>query len=45
MQLTTLLDTVYQGVATTGADDFDLLVAGLVPCRSRPATGPRRASA
>lgn len=34
MQLTTLLDTVYQGVSTTGADDFDRLVADLIPCRS-----------
>ena len=35
MQLTTLLDTVYQGVSTTGADDFDRLVADLIPCRTR----------
>ena len=34
MQLTTLLDTVYQGVSTTGADDFDRLVADLIPCRT-----------
>ena len=34
MQLTTLLDTVHQGVSTTGADDFDRLVADLIPCRS-----------
>lgn len=34
MQLTTLLDTVCQGVSTTGADDFDRLVAGLIPCRT-----------
>lgn len=34
MQLSTLLDTVYQGVSTTGADDFDRLVADLIPCRS-----------
>jgi WhiB family redox-sensing transcriptional regulator len=34
VQLTTLLDTVYQGVSTTGADDFDRLVADLIPCRS-----------
>ncbi len=34
MQLTTLLDTVNQGVSTTGADDFDRLVADLIPCRT-----------
>lgn len=34
MQLTTLLDTLSQGVCTTGADDFDQLVADLIPCRS-----------
>lgn len=34
MQLTTLLDTVCQGVSTTGADDFDRLVADLIPCRT-----------
>jgi WhiB family redox-sensing transcriptional regulator len=34
VQLTTLLDTVYQGVSTTGADDFDRLVADLIPCRT-----------
>jgi WhiB family redox-sensing transcriptional regulator len=34
VQLSTLLDTVYQGVSTTGADDFDRLVADLIPCRS-----------
>ncbi|HEY0117377.1 MAG TPA: WhiB family transcriptional regulator, partial [Cellulomonas sp.] len=25
---------MYQGVSTTGADDFDRLVADLIPCRS-----------
>ena len=34
MQLTTLLDTVHQGATMTSADDFDRLVAELVPCRS-----------
>ena len=33
MQLTTLPEVVHQGVAGVGTDDFDRLVAGLVPCR------------
>lgn len=32
MQLTTLLDTVYRGTGTC-SDEFDRLVADLIPCR------------
>ena len=36
MQRTMLLDTAHQNASTTwkGTDDFDRLVAGLIPCRN-----------